>query len=162
MPQSTTTTENPAQTSPAQSAARNVKETANRAAQQAERWNANRPKPIDTRMHGMLDYTLSPALLLAPNLFGFPTKGAAAMVPRAYGGASMIYSAMTRYEMGLQPLIPMRTHLILDTVSSLFMAVSPWLLGFGRRSKPRTWVPHLTFAATEMTIVALSDDRSTR
>ncbi len=148
--------------SAAQQASQTVAERASQVAEQAQRWNAARRKPIDTRMHGMLDYTLSPTLLLAPNVFGFPTSGAASVVPRAYGGASMVYSALTRYELGIQPVIPMRTHLILDAVSSLFMAVSPWVMGFGRRGRPRTWVPHLAFAATEMTIVALSDDRSTR
>ncbi len=163
MPQNTTV-ENPAPSARgvAGEAANRVSEAASRAAEQAQRWNANRRKPIDTRMHGTLDYTLSPTLLLSPSAFGFPSHGAASAVPRAYGAASMIYSTLTRYDFGIQPILPMKTHLILDAVSSVFMAVSPWVLGFGRRSRPRTWAPHLAFAAAEMTIVALSDDRSTR
>ncbi len=147
--QNPTTTENPAQTatqqaqSAAQRASRTITETASQVAQQAERWNANRRKPIDTRMHGMLDYTLSPTLMLSPNVFGFPTSGAAGVVPRTYGAASMVYSALTRYDLGIQPLIPMRTHLILDAVSSLFMAVSPWVRGSAaaaaRARGFRTW-----------------------
>jgi hypothetical protein len=119
-------------------------------------------KPISTRTHGILDYTLSPTLLLAPQAFGFPGSGAASVVPRAYGAASMIYSALTEYELGLYPVVPMKTHLILDTVSSVFLAASPWLLGFGKRSKKRSWLPHLLFAVSEAAIVALSDARSTR
>src|SRR3954453_12474539 len=46
---------------------------------------ATTTKPITTRAHAVLDYTLGPALLLAPQALGFPSKGAAAAVPRDGG-----------------------------------------------------------------------------
>jgi hypothetical protein len=119
-------------------------------------------KPISTLAHGVLDYTLSPTLAFGPQAFGFPRGGPASLVPRIYGAASMAYSGMTRYELGLLPLVPMKTHLIVDAVSSVFMAVSPWLLRFGKVNKKKTWLPHLMFAVAELAIVALSDPRSKR
>jgi hypothetical protein len=127
-----------------------------------ERVEAERRKPISTRAHGVLDYTLSPMLAFAPNAFGFPASGAASAVPRAYGAASMVYSSLTRYELGIYPVLPMKKHLFIDAISSVFMAASPWLLGFAKRKKPRTWLPHVAFAATEMAIVMMSDSRSKR
>jgi hypothetical protein len=74
----------------------------------------------------------------------------------------MVYSALTRYELGIKPVLPMRTHLMIDALSSIFMIVSPWVMGFAKRRRPRTWLPHVAFALTELAIVALSDDRSKR
>jgi hypothetical protein len=128
----------------------------------ADRALDTKAKPISTRTHAILDYTLGPTLTVAPQAFGFPKKGAASAVARAYGGASMVYSGLTKYELGIYPVLPMKRHLLLDTISSVFMAASPWLLGFVKARKKRTWLPHLLFAASEMVIVALSDSRSTR
>jgi hypothetical protein len=130
--------------------------------QKVEQWNAARPRPINTRSHGLLDYTLSSALLFSPNAFGFPTSGAASAMPRKMGASALVYSALTRYELGLRPTIPMKTHLILDAVSGAMLAASPWLFGFGKLSRKRSWMPHAAFAMVEMAIVALSDDRSKR
>jgi hypothetical protein len=130
--------------------------------EQVEKWNAARPRPIRTSSHGLLDYSLSSTLLFAPNAFGFPTGGTASAVPRVMGGSALIYSALTRYELGLRPAISMKTHLILDAISGAMLAASPWLFGFGKLSRKRSWMPHVAFAMVEMAIVALSDDRSKR
>ena len=140
----------------------NTIETGQQIRSEIESWNRERPKPISTKGHALLDYTLSPTLAFLPEAFGFPESGAATVVPRAYGAASLAYSALTKYEWGIYPVVPMRTHLIIDTISAAFMAVSPWVLGFGKKNKVRSWLPHLAFAITELTLVALSDDRSKR
>ena len=130
--------------------------------QEVEQWNASRPKPINTMAHGIVDYALGSTLLFAPEVFGFPEEGAASAVPRIQGAATLGLSAMTRYELGLRPMVPMKTHLIVDAVSGLFLALSPWILGFGKLRKKSTWMPHLAVAMAEMVVVALSDDRSRR
>jgi hypothetical protein len=137
-------------------------ELASEISQQVEQWNAARPRPINTKSHGLLDYSLSGTLIFAPNAFGFPTGGAASAVARIMGGSATVYSALTRYELGLRPIISMKTHLILDAASAALMAASPWLFGFGKLSRKRSWMPHLAFAMVELAIVALSDDRSKR
>jgi len=112
---------------------------------------ATTSKPISTLAHGILDYTLGPALTFAPQVFGFKHSGKSAIVPRSYGAAVMVYSTMTEYELGL-----------FDAASGAFLAASPWLFGFGKARRKRTWLPHLLFAAAEIAIVALSDTRSKR
>jgi hypothetical protein len=137
-------------------------ETVSRAGEQLEQLERRRPKPISTTTHGVLDYTLGPTLAFLPQVFGFTGGGPSAMVPTVYGAASMVYSSLTRYELGMYPVLPMRTHLIIDAIAAGFMAASPWVIGFGRRKRARSWLPHLAFAVTELAIVALSDSRSKR
>jgi len=123
---------------------------------------ATTTKPITTRAHAVLDYTLGPALLLAPQALGFASKGAAAAVPRAMGAADCSISSMTQYELGVYPVIPMRTHLLIDVVKGVMMAASPWLFGFGRSGRKSTWLPHLLMGVSEVAIAAMTDSRSTR
>jgi hypothetical protein len=40
---------------------------------------------------------------------------------------------MTDYEFGLVKTIPMKTHLNIDLISGLLLAVSPWVFGFSDR-----------------------------
>jgi hypothetical protein len=118
-------------------------------------------KPISTKTHGILDYTLAPTLAFAPQAFGFKGSGPSSTIARVHGVTAMAYSSLTKYELGVYPVLPMKTHLVLDAVMSGFLAASPWLLGFGKARKKRTWLPHLMFAAVEMTLVAFTDRRST-
>jgi hypothetical protein len=71
----------------------------------------------------------------------------------------MVYGPMTRYELGLEPRVSMSTHLWIDTLSSIALAASPWLLAFGKWRKARTWLPHVALGIAELAIVALSDTR---
>lgn len=117
------------------------------------------PKPISTRTHAMLDYTLGPTLAFMPEAFGFPRSGGATAPARALGAASMAYSMMTRYELGLYPMISMKRHLIMDAVGGGILAASPWLFGF-KNSRKRSWLPHVLFAAAETAIVMFSRTQS--
>jgi len=42
------------------------------------------------------------------------------------GVATLVYSLLTRYELGVVKLIPFRTHLWLDVISGIFLAFAPW------------------------------------
>lgn len=100
-------------------------------------------KPIPTFVHGIADYIGGVALLLAPNIFGFADEGGAAVwVPRVIGVIVLLQSVMTRYEVGLMKVLPMRVHLMNDYVASLFLAASPWIFGFNDRPA-NVWMPHL-------------------
>lgn len=85
---------------------------------------------ISTRVHGILDYTVGIALILAPWLFDFANGGAAMWIPISLGIATILYSLMTNYEMGIASVITMPTHLWIDGIAGLFLALSPWLFGF--------------------------------
>lgn len=106
------------------------------------------PRPV----HGVLDYVVGIILILSPRLFGFNSGGAEQSAPVALGWTTLIYSLLTRYELGALRMIPFRAHLFLDFVSGLFLALSPWLLGFA----DRVWAPHVIFGVLEMAVVTLS------
>ena len=101
---------------------------------------------IPTRVHGMLDYIVGILLILAPRIFGFQNGGPEDRIPVTLGVLALIYSLLTRYELGLFKLIPFRIHLSLDFLSGVFLAVSPWAFGFS----DRVWAPHLVVGLLEI------------
>jgi hypothetical protein len=94
---------------------------------------------LPTRVHGFLDY-LSGALFMGlPWIAGFARGGAETWTLVLVGGAALLYSACTDYELGVVRRLPMTTHLLLDGVGGAFLAASPWLFGFDQT----VWLPHL-------------------
>lgn len=106
-------------------------------------------RPITTRMHGIIDYTTSAALLAGPELLRLQGVRASALAPRVAGAGATVYSALTDYEHGLAKRIPMRAHLALDAASGAALAASPWVLGYARHGR-RHWLPHVVVGAGEM------------
>src|SRR5690349_10822231 len=103
-------------------------------------------KPINTRTHGYMDYIMGVLLIATPWIFNFARNGAETWVPVVLGIATIIYSLLTDYELGVSHLISMRTHLLLDIVSGVFLAVSPWLFNFDEY----IWQPHLILGILEV------------
>ncbi|HYF36946.1 MAG TPA: SPW repeat protein [Prosthecobacter sp.] len=102
-------------------------------------------KIIPTLVHGILDYPVGLALLAAPQLFGFAdSDGPQVLIPRLLGAVILLQSVMTRYELGMIKLLPMKAHLMNDYIGGALLAVSPWLFGFASQA-PNRWVPHLAF-----------------
>jgi hypothetical protein len=58
----------------------------------------------------------------------------------------------TDYEPGLIKLLPMPLHLIIDFLSGLLLATSPWLFGFD----DQLYLPHLVLGLTEIVITLFS------
>jgi hypothetical protein len=115
-------------------------------------------KPVSTRAHGVMDYIVGVALLLAPNLFGFVGLDADAVwVPRVVGIIIIVQSIFTRYELGLIKALSMRAHLMLDYVLGIFLALSPWILGFYTLDVPRLWVPHLVVGLLVVILAAMTE-----
>ena len=101
---------------------------------------------MPTRIHGVLDYLVGVLLIAAPYLFGFATGGAKQWVPMILGVGAIGYSLLTRYELGLVPVISMPGHLWLDALSGALLAVSPWLFGFSGE----VYAPHLVLGLFEI------------
>ena len=101
---------------------------------------------LPTRVHGYLDYIVGALLIAAPWLFDFAAGGAETWVPVILGAAAILYSLLTDYELGLSKTISMRTHLMLDLLSGIVLAASPWLFGFA----DYIWEPHLIFGLFEI------------
>ena len=101
---------------------------------------------ISTRVHGMLDYGMGILLIAAPWIFEFAAGGAETWLPVALGAGVIAYSLFTDYELGVVRRIRMPTHLLLDGMGGVLLAVSPWLFGFS----DLVWVPHVVFGVAEM------------
>jgi hypothetical protein len=111
---------------------------------------------IPTKVHGVLDYVVAIALILAPFIFGFSgVGGAAVVIPIVLGIGLFIYSLFTRYELGLVKLIKMPVHLVFDVVASLFLIASPFLFGFINQA-PNAWLPHIVVGAAVIVVVIFS------
>lgn len=87
-------------------------------------------KIISPRVHGILDYFEGVILVGAPWLFGFATGGAQTWIPVLLGLGIITYSLFTDYPFSISHKISMRTHLAMDAIAGIFLAVSPWLFGF--------------------------------
>jgi hypothetical protein len=94
---------------------------------------------LATRAHGILDYALALATILSPWLLDFGQGGAETVVPLAVGVATVVYSLLTDYELGVARTLSMTTHLRLDVALYALLAASPWVLGFAGH----VWGPHL-------------------
>jgi hypothetical protein len=103
-------------------------------------------KFISTKVHGVLDYMMGILLIASPWIFGFADGGMQTWTPIVLGLMAIIYSLMTDYELGLSDNIRMRTHLILDFMSGLLLAASPWLFGFAEE----VYLPHLILGIAEI------------
>lgn len=119
-------------------------------------------KILSSRIHGVADYVTGGALLLAPYLFGFAELGGAAVViPQVIGALIIGQSLMTRYELSLFKIIPLKTHLMLDYGASLFLAISPMLFGFMDESI-NVWLPHMIVGFGYFVISVLSKNEPDR
>ena len=105
---------------------------------------------IPTRVHGMLDYVVGASLIVVPLIVSFPGSGARFWVPVALGAAAVVYAFVTDYELGVVRLLPMPAHLLLDALSGVLLAASPWLFGFA----DRVWAPHLLAGLFEIAAAA--------
>jgi hypothetical protein len=114
---------------------------------------------LPTRVHGILDYVVGVALILAPNLFGFANVGGPAVfIPRLLGIVLIAYSVLTRYEWGLIKVISMPYHLVVDALAAIFLALSPFLFGFSNHEL-RVWLPHVVVGIAVIFVVIVSKTR---
>lgn len=103
-------------------------------------------KLISTRTHGFMDYLVGLLLIISPWALGFARGGAETWVPLWLGVATFIYSLLTNYEWGVVRTISMRTHLMLDILSGIFLAASPWIFHFS----DYVYLPHLIVGIFEV------------
>lgn len=79
---------------------------------------------IPTRAHGVIDYLWGAALLGLSWRFG--PQG---WILAVFGAGAILYSLFTDYELGVFPMLSMRTHLMIDILGGLLLAASPWIFG---------------------------------
>jgi hypothetical protein len=109
---------------------------------------------ISTRVHAAIDYAF-PALIAA--LSGAPTRGRGTRrLMRAVPAWNYGYSALTRYEGGLVPVIGMPTHLALDTAGALAFLGGAALM---RREPARERWLLAGLGLAQLAVIAASDAR---
>lgn len=111
---------------------------------------------IDTRTHGIVDYVTGVLLILAPYLFGFATGGIEQWLPQLLGATTIVMSLLTRDELAVARIIPLRIHLGVDMLSGALLAASPWLFGFA----DMIWWPHLLVGLMEIVVPLVTRRRS--
>lgn len=119
---------------------------------------------IPTSVHGVLDYLVGIALILAPWIFGFSYVGGIAVaLPIILGIVLILYSLVTKYELGIPGIkfLPMPYHLIIDFVAAAFLALSPFIFGFVSRP-PNVWLPHLIVGIVVILVVIVSQTHPRR
>jgi len=95
-------------------------------------------------------------LIVAPWIFGFSDVDSAKWTAIGVGVAVLASSIMTNYEWGLVRVIPMHVHLIADAALGVFLAASPWILGFSDEGT-NVWLPHLLVGLGEIGVAAMSN-----
>ena len=116
------------------------------------------PRPIDSTLHGVTDYTLGTLLMTAlPRIAGVEGTESATQM-RIAGAAHAGYSTLTAYPLGIVELIPYKAHLALDALGAVAVAALPFVTGQYRKG-PRHFAPHLALAAFELSSLLLSDPR---
>ena len=83
-------------------------------------------KPISTKMHGMMDYLTVGAALVLPRVIDCSERLRTGMTCMAL--TKLAYSLATRHEPALVKKIPMKTHLVLDTIGGATMAALPFMV----------------------------------
>ncbi|RYZ61764.1 MAG: hypothetical protein EOO14_04145 [Chitinophagaceae bacterium] len=107
---------------------------------------------LSTKVHGYLDYGVGALLIAAPWIFDFDRGGAETWVPVILGVSAILYSLFTDYELGASKGISMRTHLTLDMLSGLVLALSPWIFGFAEY----VYLPHLILGIMEIGVALIT------
>jgi hypothetical protein len=114
------------------------------------------PRPVDSTLHGVVDYTAGMLLLTAvPKLAGIEGTRSARQV-RIAGAIHAGYSAITKYPLGIVKLLPYQAHLALDAAGAVAIGATPFVTGQWKKG-PRQWVPHVALALFELSSLAITD-----
>jgi hypothetical protein len=98
---------------------------------------------LSAKTHTIIGIVVGLALLIAPWLFGFADiGGASVVVPIVVGLFIIVNELITTSPASPLKLVSMRTHVVIDYVTGVFLALSPWLFGFADQPA-NAWVPHL-------------------
>lgn len=108
---------------------------------------------IPHAVHGIFDYLAGLLLLASPWLFGYvheqPVSTDMAMI---FGGALMLYTALTNFEVGIVRLLPFPVHLVLDVVMGAALLGSPILFSTGGTPA----VVFVVFGILELAVAAMT------
>jgi hypothetical protein len=114
------------------------------------------PRPVDSTLHGVVDYTAGAVLLTVfPRMAGIEGTRSARQI-RTSAAVHAGYSTLTDYPLGIAKVLPFQAHLALDALGALALAVTPLITGQFKRGR-RQWVPHVALALFELSSLAITD-----
>jgi hypothetical protein len=114
------------------------------------------PRPIDSTLHGVTDYTVGAMLVTRfPKWAGIEGTRSAQQI-RTAGAVHAGYSTITRYPLGIVKLLPYKAHLALDALGALALAATPFVTGQFAKGR-KHWVPHVALCAFELSSLVLTD-----
>lgn len=111
-------------------------------------------KIIETKTHAIIDYVMGLLLIVSPWLFGFYRGGWESWIPIILGVCTLIMSLMTNYELSVSKKISMKTHLKIDMMTGILLALSPWIFGFS----DHVYLPHLILGLGEFGVALMTDN----
>jgi hypothetical protein len=80
---------------------------------------------ISTFTHGVLDYCTGILLVASPWLFHFNHVRAESSIAWAFGGALLLLSVLTDYELSLLRFVPFPIHRFADLLLGIFLVGAP-------------------------------------
>ncbi len=103
-------------------------------------------KIISSKTHGVLDYLVGFILIVSPWVLNFANGGLQMWLPIILGTGEVLYSIITNYELGFFKIISFKTHLLIDALSGILLASSPWFFGFAGD----IYIPHFLFGLLKL------------
>ena len=114
------------------------------------------PRPVDSTLHGMTDYSVGTFLLTAfPRLAGIEGTRSARQV-RTAAAIHAGYSLFTQYPLGVVKVLPYKAHLAIDALGAIALAATPFATGQWTKGG-RCWRPHVALALFELASLAMTD-----
>jgi len=118
---------------------------------------------ISTKAHTVIGVIVGVALLFAPVIFNFADNTAATLSAVIVGAFILLNELITTSPYSPVKLVPMKVHIVLDVVTGVFLALTPFLFSFMNSDDNAQWVPHLVvgiMVAGYALLTTTADDRS--
>jgi len=116
------------------------------------------PRPIDSTLHGVTDYTVGTFLMTALPRAADIEGTASGRQIRAAGAIHAGYSTITDYPLGIVKVLPYKAHLAIDALGALALAATPFVTGQFAKGR-KHWVPHVALCAFELVSLVMTDPR---
>jgi hypothetical protein len=87
---------------------------------------------LSTKTHGLLDMLMVGTLIVLPRILDWDARLVTALTVIAV--MMFLLSMVTRYELGLLKLLPVKAHLAIDVLTGLTLLAAPFL--FARDAEP--------------------------
>jgi hypothetical protein len=114
------------------------------------------PRPIDSTLHGVTDYTMGTTLMTVfPKLAGIEGTRSARQI-RVAGAVHAGYSTITDYPLGIVKLLPFKAHLAIDALGAVALAATPFVTGQWKKGTDQ-WVPHVALCLFELSSLVMTD-----